>query len=300
MTSVRVIVAPLLGAAVLLVAINAVYVVGQAQQGVLLRLDEPLATVNAGAAPVSAGLHVKWPFVDRVALFDRRRLSLQSEPSELSGSAPTTLQADLRYRIRDPLRFYRALGDARVGARRLGQRLQDSFSRALASATPTDLTNGRPALDNAILAHLRRQAAAQRLGVDILDVRLADAAPSPSTIETVSRRMQDDEARQVGRIKADGEQHKRELLAQADRDAADVRGEAERQALEIRGDGDAQRAAILGDAYGKDPSFARFFRRLEAYDQAFNPDNTTLVLSPDNAFLDLFGHGPGGDRKSPR
>ena len=88
-----------------------------------------------------------------------------------------------------------------------------------------------------MLVDLRRQAAAQRLGVDILDVRVADAAPSPAMIETVSRRMQDAEARQVGRIKADGEQHKRELLAQADRDAADVRGEAERQALEIRGDG---------------------------------------------------------------
>ena len=110
--------------------------------------------------------------------------------------------------------------------------------------------------------------------------------------------MQQAEALQVGQVRAEGEQHRRELLAQADREAADVRGEAERQALEIRGDGDAQRASILGEAYGKDPDFARFFRRLEAYDQALNPDNTTLVLSQDNAFLDLFTHGPAGGGKT--
>ncbi len=116
-------------------------------------------------------------------------------------------------------------------------------------------------------------------------------------VEAISRRMQDDEGRQAAEIKAQGEAHKRELLSQADRNAADLRGEGDRQALEIRGDGDAQRAAILGAAYSKDPAFARFFRRLEAYDQALNPDTTVLVLSPDTAFLDLFGRGPGGETK---
>ena len=300
MNSVRAITTALVGTASLLAMCNAVYEVGQAQQGVLLRLGQPVASVNAGAAPVAAGLHMKWPFVDKVALLDRRTLSLQSEAAEIAnaGLAPATMQADLRYRIRDPLQFYRSLGDARVGARRLAQRLQDAFSRVLTSATASESPDRWPALNQAILLDLRRQAAAQHLGVDILDARIVYGAPAPPTVEAVSHRMQDGETRQVGQIKAGGEQHKRALLAQADRDAADVRGEAERQALEIRGDGDAQRAAILGDAYSKDPSFARFFRRLEAYDQAFNPDNTTLVLSPDNAFLDLFGHGPGGEGKS--
>ncbi len=291
-------IAPLLVAVALLAAADAVYVVGQGQQAVVLHLGQPVAAVDAGPAPTAAGLHLKWPFVDRVARLDRRTLALLSQPAEMPGADPAQVQADLRYRIRDPLRFYRALGDARLGPQRLSGLLQDSLERSLTGmqAAKTD----RPALGQAVLADLRAKAAADRLGVEIVDVRLADAAPSAATVELLSRRMQDAETRQVSEIKAQGEQHRRDLFAQADRDAADVRGEGERQALVIRGDGDAQRAAILGDAYGRDPAFAAFFRRLEAYDQALNPENTTLVLSPDTDFLALFGRGPEAGAKLPR
>ena len=290
-------IAPVLGAVALLAAADAVYVVGQGQQAVVLRLGQPVAAINAGPAPVAAGLHLKWPFVDQVAMLDRRTLALVSSAVEVPGADPTDVQADMRYRICDPLRFYRGLGDARLGQRRLSGFLQDSLERSLAGAEAGQIS--RPALDLAVLAGLRARSAADRLGVDIVDVRLADAAPSAATVDLLSRRMQDAETRQVGEIKAQGEQHRRDLIAEADRDAADVRGEGERKALVIRGDGDAQRADILGDAYGEDPAFATFFRRLEAYDQALNPENTTLVLSPDTDFLALFGRGPGGVKAKP-
>ena len=285
----------LLGVAGLLAAADAAYPVGQAQQAVLLRLGQPVAVVNDGSAGGAAGLHLKWPFVEQVAMLDHRTQELQTSPVERAGAAPTTLQAQMRYRIADPLRFYRTLGNARLGEQRLSERLQEGLERVLPVAGGQD--GGRAAAARALLDDLRPQAAG--LGVELLDVRLVDAAPSSSTVEALATRMQDAETRQVAEIKADGEQNRRDLLAQADRDAAAVRAEGERQALEVRGAGDAQRAAILGDAYGKDPAFARFFRRLEAYDQAFNPDNTTLVLSPDNAFLDVFEHGPAALGKPP-
>ena len=109
--------APLLfGAACLLAGVNAVYPVGQAQQAVLLRLGRPAAAVNDGPSPTAAGLHLKWPLVDQVAIFDRRVLEVGTSSTEAAGGSPTALQADLRYRIRDPLRFYRALGDDRPGS----------------------------------------------------------------------------------------------------------------------------------------------------------------------------------------
>ncbi len=291
--------APLLvGIVCLLAGGNAVYLVGQAQQAVLLRFGQPVAIINGGPEAKEAGLHLKWPLVDQVALMDRRIIELRSSPAELPRATPTTLQADMRYRIHDPLRFYRAVGDGPVGAQRLSQLLQDGLGRAFASAGPQGSPAARLALDNAITADLRAQAPG--LGLEIVDARVIDAAPTSSSVATLAQHMQDAETRQVGQIKADGEQHRRELLAQADRDAGNVRSDGERQALETRGDGDAQRAAILGVAYGGDPAFAQFFRRLEAYDQAFNPDNTTLVLSPDNAFLDLFERGPSAVGKPTR
>ena len=288
---------PVLGALALLAAANAVYAVGQAEQAVLLRLGRPITAVNGGPAPTEAGLHLKWPFIDQVAMLDRRPMELQSPAVEGPASVtPTAFRAEMRYRITDPLRFYRALGDDRQARRRLLELLQGSFEPELSGSGAQALAQGPAALDGAVADTVRSKAAG--LGLRVFDARVVVAAPSPSTIEALSQRMQDAAVRQVAQIKADSEQHRRDLLAQADRDAADVRGEGERQALAIRGDGDAQRAAILGEAYGQDPDFARFFRRLEAYDQAFNPDNTILVLSQDNAFLDLFGHGPKAEEKA--
>ncbi len=295
MKPLRLIAPSLLAAIAALAAANAVYVVEQGQQAVLLRLGQPVGAINAGPASAAAGLHLKWPFVDRVVLLDRRVLALQAPPST---SSVSPVQADMRYLIRDPLRFYRTLGDGRLGGRKLAQMLQYSLDRTLAG--PQGWPGARPALDGALRADLRRQVASGAMGVDILDAHLEDASPSPATTEALASRMQAAETQQVGQIKAQGEQHRRDLLAQADRDAAGVRDEGERQALVVRGDGDAQRAAILGDAYGKDPAFAAFFRRIEAYDQALNPDTTTLVLSPDTGFLSLFGQGPGPAPKPPR
>ncbi len=290
---------PLLGGVALLAAVNTFYSIGQAQQVVLLRLGRPIVAVNDGPTSTAAGLHLKWPFIEQVQRLDRRTLTLQTPSVERPArAAPVSFRAEMRYRVDDPLRFYRALGDERQGEQRLSQLLDDSLERGLSGIGAHDMAKASAALDEGLAADMRSKAA--KLGLNILDVRLVDASPSPSTIDALSRKMQEVEGRQVAQIKSDGEQHKRDLLAQADRDAADVRGEGDRRALEMRGDGDGQRAAILGVAYGKDPAFARFFRRLEAYDQAFNPDNTVLVLSQENAFLDLFAHGPGDNAQAHR
>jgi membrane protease subunit HflC len=48
----------------------------------------------------------------------------------------------------------------------------------------------------------------------------------------------------------------------------------------------------LGAAYGQDPDFFAFYRSLEAYQDAFPGDNTTMILSPNGEFFRYFG-APG-------
>ncbi len=297
MKRLSVLVPALLLIVVALAAVDSVYVVDQTQQAVVLQFSRPVAVINAGSHADGAGLHVKWPFVDQVVRLDRRVLPLQSDPIDIVTADQDQLkvQADMSYRILDPMRFYQAVGSAAAAPTRLQILVETGLRQALAGAKLQDIVaDRRQALMQSALADTRRQASVQKLGVKIIDVRLLDASPSEIDAVAITRRMQDRETQQAATIRAQGEEHKRELLAQADRDAVDVHADADRQALDIRGDGDAQRAAILGAAYGKDADFARFFRRLEAYDQALNPDNTTLVLTSDNAFLSLFGHGPAG------
>jgi membrane protease subunit HflC len=144
-----------------------------------------------------------------------------------------------------------------------------------------------PALDD-----LRRRAAG--LGVEVADLRLRHVEPPASQAETIYRAMRGQGAQLAAQIRADGDQKKAAIVGDGDRQAATIRGEAEGEALKIRGEGDAKRIAILGQAYGRDPGFARFFRQMDAYQNALAQGDTTLVLSPDTAFLRDFSKGPGG------
>ena len=291
----------LAGAALLWTAASSLYTIGQAQQALVLRFGEPTRVLNAGGATQGPGLYAKWPLAERVLRYDRRTLTLQGEPTEATTADGGRIKvaSALSYRIVDPLQAYGTEGgDDPSGGERLRSLLQTSVSRALGAARLQDVvSDGGASLTRSALLAARHAAAADRLGVQITDVSLAAAVSSSTDVQAIGRRMQEEETRQAAQVRLDGETHKREAIALADREAMDIRSDAERQALDIRGGGDAQRADILGVAYGKDPEFARFFRRLEAYDQALNPDNTVLVLSPDNAFLDLFGHGPVGAPK---
>ena len=64
--------------------------------------------------------------------------------------------------------------------------------------------------------------------------------------------------------------------------------------LLVRGEGDAQRTRIFAQAYGRDPSFAAFYRSMQAYEASLGQGDTTLVLSPDSAFFRYFERGPTG------
>jgi membrane protease subunit HflC len=61
-----------------------------------------------------------------------------------------------------------------------------------------------------------------------------------------------------------------------------------------RGEGDAQRTRIFGAAFGKDPSFAAFYRSMQAYEAGLGQGDTTMILSPDSAFFKYFEQGPSG------
>ena len=291
------ILAPLAVVAVALLAgADSLFVVSQTQQALVVRFGEPVRIINAGPNGQAAGLYLKWPLADHVLRFDRRNLALQGEASEVMTADQHRLEVQpaLHYRITDPLRFYQTAEDGGSEKGRLQALLDGDVSRVLQGASAQDIVSDRrDALMQTALTKVQAAALADRLGIKVLDVALVDVSPPADELQAVEQRMQADEAQEAGAVRAQGEADKATALAAADREAADIRGEGERVALTTRGDGDAQRAAILGDAYGKDADFARFFRRLEAYDQAINPQNTTLVLSADNDFLELFGHGPG-------
>ena len=99
---------------------------------------------------------------------------------------------------------------------------------------------------------------------------------------------------QAAQIRAEGEANNREIVADADKQVTITLATATEEALATNGEGDSQSAAIFASSFGKDASFAAFYRSMQAYEGAFANKDTTLVLSPDSDFFKYFKKGAAG------
>ena len=104
--------------------------------------------------------------------------------------------------------------------------------------------------------------------------------------------MQTSRQQEAARIRAQGEQEKREIIASADKEVAITLATAREQAETTRGAGDAVRTRLFAQSFGKDPAFASFYRSMQAYEASLGQGDTTMVLSPDSAFFKYFERGP--------
>ncbi len=274
---------------------NTLFIVDQREQVVVVRFGDPVRVINAtGKAP---GLSIKAPFLEQLIRFDRRNIALEAGKEEIITSLQERLVVDafIRYRISDPLQFYTTLRDEQIAADRIERLLNSSLRQVLGSATAKDIISGRRAeLMRLAKADVEKRAKASRLGIEVIDLRIRRADLPDQNREAVFRRMSTSRQQEAARVRAVGEQQKREIIAGADKEVAITLSTARQTAGQITGEGDAQRTRIYAQSYGKDPSFAAFFRSMQAYDQSLGDGQTTMVLSPDSAFFKYFERGPSG------
>ncbi|MBB3891859.1 membrane protease subunit HflC [Phenylobacterium haematophilum] len=288
---------PILGillAGALIVLSQTFFIVDQRKQAVIVRLGEPVRVINAPGDP-DPGLKMKVPFVENVVQFDKRNLAIEAAQEEITASDQQRLVVDafVRYRISNPLLYYRTLRDEQTASDRIERLVNSSLRQVLGTATSTEIISGRR---EALLAQTKKdvvaRAAASRLGIQIIDIRIKRADYPPQIQESVFRRMQTSRQQEAARIRAQGEQEKREIIAGADKEVAITLATAREQAETTRGAGDAVRTRLFAQSFGKDPAFASFYRSMQAYEASLGQGDTTMVLSPDSAFFKYFERGP--------
>lgn len=285
----------ILAVGVLIVVFNTLFVVDQREQAIVVRFGEPVRVINAPGRN-EAGLNIKQPFVEDVVKLDRRNLGQEADQEEIIAADQQRLVVDafIRYRISDPLQYYRTLRDDRIAADRIERLLNSSLRQVLGSVNSNDIISSRrDELMRQARLDVARRSAESRLGIQVIDVRIKRADLPAANQAAVFRRMQTSRQQQAAQIRAVGEQQKREIIASADKEVAITLATAREEAGSTRGQGDAQRTRIFAQAYGRDPSFAAFYRSMQAYDQALAQGDTTLVLSPDSDFFKYFQRGPG-------
>jgi modulator of FtsH protease HflC len=278
----------------LVVAANTGFIVSQTQQAIVVNLGQPVRVINE-PGHYDPGLKMKAPFVESVVLLDKRNQAIDARREEVISADQQRLVVDafVRYRISNPLEFYRTLRSETNAAGLIEPLINSSLRQALGGATASDIISGqRDALMAQTLAYVRARALRSHYGIDVIDVRIKRADLPAANQQAVYQRMKSNLEQQAAQIRAVGEQNRREIVAEADKEVTVTLADATAQAYATRGQGDAESAKTFAASFGKDPHFAAFYRSMQAYDGALSDTDTTMVLSPSSDFFKYFQKGP--------
>ncbi|HJP22300.1 MAG TPA: protease modulator HflC [Alphaproteobacteria bacterium] len=265
------------------VTFSSLYTVHQTRQALVLQFGEPKRVVTV------PGMHVKIPFIQEVIYIDRRILAYDAPAEEVIASDQKRLVVDayLRYRILDPLRFFQTMQTEERGRQRLNTILTSSLRQVLGSVPlATLLTIERSKLMRDATA--RTDELARDFGITVVDVRVKRADLPEANSQAIYARMKTEREREAREFRAQGAEISQRIRSRADREKTVLIAEAQKRAQITRGEGDGKAVKIFADAFGKDPDFFNFYRTMEAYRESLSGEDTTLVLSPDSEFFSFF------------
>ena len=240
------------------------------------------------------GLYAKIPLVQDIQRIDRRLLDYEAEEFEIIAGDQKRLVVDAyaRYKITAAKTFAQTVPGGEAALRGLLDSLINSEIRGVLSSVPLHavLTDRRESLMDEITK--RVNAKTKELGVETVDVRIKRADLPQANSQSVYNRMKTDREREAGQLRAQGDEEKQRITATADREVAVIRADAGLKAQITMGEADGEAAKIYADAFTKDKDFYAFWRRMEAYKQAFATGGT-MILSPDSDFFRYFNDPAG-------
>ena len=280
----------ILGLAIFLVIVvyNSIFFVEQRVQTLVLQFGEPVKVIQ------EPGLNFKIPLAQNIVKFDKRILLFDNNAEEIIASDKKRLIVDafVRYKIVDPLKFFQTVRNERALNNRLGSVVNNSLRAVLGRVPLKAVISDRRELLMQEVSSLVAERATQ-FGISIQEVRIKKADLPSENSEAIYRRMQTERQQEAAQIRAVGEEKSRIIKAQAEKNKTVILAEAERDGQILRGEGDAKKNKILGQAFSKDPNFFAFYRAMQAYSKALTEGDTTMVLSPKSEFFEFFGNAEG-------
>lgn len=284
----------------LFILANALFVVGQTEQAIILQFGKPERVEQ------TPGLKVKMPFFQNVEYFDKRLMDFDAETEEVIAADQKRLRVDafLRYRIVDPLRFKQSVADERTMRNRLNSILEASLRQALGNVPLSAIISDKRApLMQQIRDLVNQQTMGSKsmdaeknvttggFGVEVLDVRIKRTDLPPANSEGIYKRMQTERHKEANQYRAQGAEDAQKTRSRADKERTILLAEARRKAEILRGEGDSAATRIFAQSFGQDQEFFQFYRTLAAYRKTLSENDTTLVLSPENDFLKYLEKG---------
>lgn len=275
-----------------MVASSTLFVVDQRQYAVIYSLGEIKEVIS------EPGLKFKLPPpLQNVVFLDRRMQTLDSPESRpIFTAEKKSLVIDwlVKWRITDPRQFIRNSG---TSMRNLDTRLSPIIQAALNEEVTKRTVRAVLATEREkVMQDVRKrlEEEAKQFGIEIVDVRVKRVDFAASITDSVYNRMRSERARVANEARATGAAEAEKIKADADKQRDIIIAEAYRDAQKIKGEGDAKASSLYNEAFGRDPSFAQFYRSLEAYRAAWRNKSDIMVVDPSGSefFKTLRGGGP--------
>lgn len=283
--------------AIILVALGvigygSVFTVHETRQALVLQFGDPVKTVR------ESGLNFKTPFVQNVQFMEKRILDFDAPPVEAVAADKKRIVVDAhaRFRIADPLEFYKTVNNEVTARNRLAPIINSSLRNVIGRVGFEAILSGeRAKLMHEIRGLVNEEAL--KMGIEIIDVRIKRADLPAANSQAVYDRMRAERKRIATEIRAEGAERSQKITANADRERTILLADAQKSSEIIRGEGDALRSKVFADAYRQDAEFFAFYRSLQAYRTALQSGDTTMVLSPNSDFFSYFGDSFGQSGK---
>jgi len=289
----------------LLIALDAVYIVSETDQVIITQFGEPI-----GGAITKPGIHIKMPFIQKTHYFEKRWLEWDGDPNQIPTKDKKYIWVDAygRWRISEPLTFFQRVKDQRGAYSRLDDIIDGETRNAIAqfdlieivrsSNREFELTEDAAILDlstviekistgrDAIARFILENAAkiTPEFGVEVKDVQIKRVNYVDEVQRKVFDRMIAERKRIAAKYRSEGDGKNAEIRGQKERELKRILSEAYRKAEEIKGKADAEATAIYARAYGTDPDFYQFLKTIENYRTTLSKQSW-VILSTDSDFF---------------
>lgn len=288
-------------------ASSSFYTLQETEQAIITEFGKPV-----GKPVTAAGLHFKVPVTQEVNRISSQILAWDGQRSEMPTRDKLYISVDMfaRWRITQPLEYFRRLRDERSAQSRLDDILGSETRTAVAKhdlievirttkgrkpkqddtlgAAPEgpgnigvlqDVNKGRTAIEREIRDAAKLKLA--ELGLELLDVRFKRINYNPSVVEKIYERMISERQQIASRFRSEGEGEAAKIMGERERDLSVIESEAYKKVQQVRGDADAKATSIYASAYSPTAdarSLYAFVKSMDTYKKVIS-ENDTLVLS---------------------
>jgi membrane protease subunit HflC len=294
----------------IVVASSALYTVGETEQVIITQFGQPI-----GSPHTSPGLHIKMPFIQQIHSFDKRWLEWDGDANQIPTRDKKYIWVDTysRWRISDPLKFFKNVRDERGAQSRLDDIVDGETRNVIANhdlfevirssnrkfveseeisdleggQMPSNITVGRHGITQQILQ--KAGAITQDYGIELRDVQIKRIGYVTEVQQKVYDRMVSERRRIAERSRSEGLGKSAEIRGQKERELKGIQSEAYKKAQDLMGKADATASRIYAEAYGRDAEFYQFMKTMETYRNTTNTDSMFL-FSTDGEFFKYLNH----------